>query len=141
MHKWGRADAVWGRLSRHPNPHRMVAVAGCARPSAALHATSAVTRRGWRHGAWCCLDVACSAQLSSLVRGYTPRDPTCTALYGLVAEQRATFASVAYEEGGAPAFVNDAFERFLRCGVLAYGFARCRLATRVRSRSAWASAP
>jgi hypothetical protein len=42
----------------------------------------------------------------------------------LVAEQRATFSAVTDEEGGAPSFVHDAFERFLRCGVLACGFAR-----------------
>jgi hypothetical protein len=68
--------------------------------------------------------MACSAALSSLGSGYTPRDPVRTALYGLVAEQRATFAKVTCDEGGAPSFVHDAFERFLRCGVLAHGFAR-----------------
>jgi hypothetical protein len=37
-----------------------------------------------------------------------------TVLYGLVAEQRATFAKVTRDEGGAPSFVDDSFERFLR---------------------------
>jgi len=55
---------------------------------------------------------------------YRPRDPTRTALYGLVAEQRATFAQVAAAQGGVPSFVSDSFDRFLRCGVLAHGFAR-----------------
>ncbi len=57
-------------------------------------------------------------------RAYTPRDPTRTALYRLVADQRATFAKVTAEQGHVPSFVNDSFERFLRCGVLACGFAR-----------------
>jgi hypothetical protein len=55
---------------------------------------------------------------------YAPRDPTKTVLYSLVAEQRATFAKVTSDAGGAPSFVNESFERFLRCGVLAHGFAR-----------------
>lgn len=33
---------------------------------------------------------------------YVPRDPTKTVLYGLVAEQRATYAKVTRDEGGAP---------------------------------------
>ncbi|MEY4509270.1 MAG: hypothetical protein RLZZ450_1392, partial [Pseudomonadota bacterium] len=55
---------------------------------------------------------------------YRPRDPSATVLYTLVAEQRATFASAATEAGGVPSFVDESFERFLRCGVLAHGFAR-----------------
>ena len=68
--------------------------------------------------------MACAAQLASIPGGYRPRDPTRTALYSLVAEQRATFAQVADAEGGVPSFVSDSFDRFLRCGVLAHGFAR-----------------
>jgi hypothetical protein len=56
--------------------------------------------------------------------GYAQRDPTRTALYRLVAEQHATFAQVACGDGGVPAFVSEALARFLRCGVLAHGFAR-----------------
>jgi len=56
--------------------------------------------------------------------GCVPRDPTQTALYGLVADQRATFAKVTSDVGGAPSFVDESFARFLRCGVLAHGFAR-----------------
>jgi hypothetical protein len=62
--------------------------------------------------------LACSAQQRAPVR-YVPRDPTKTVLYGLVAAQRATFAKVTSEEGGAPSFVDESFKRFLRCGVLA----------------------
>jgi Putative transposase/Transposase zinc-binding domain len=57
-------------------------------------------------------------------RGYVPRDPTETALYGLVRDQLATFRAVTAEQGGAPDFVLEGFARFLRCGVLAHGFAR-----------------
>ncbi len=39
-------------------------------------------------------------------------------------EHRATFAQVADADGGVPSFVNEAFKRFLCCGVLAHGFAR-----------------
>ncbi len=63
------------------------------------------------------------APLCSLQR-YVPREPTSTALYQLVSEQRATFAQVADADGGVPSFVSDSFERFLRCGVLGHGFAR-----------------
>jgi hypothetical protein len=59
---------------------------------------------------------------------YVPRDPARTALHGLVREQRATFTRVACGEGGTPSFVNESFERFLRCGVLAHGFARFQCA-------------
>ena len=55
---------------------------------------------------------------------YVPRDPTRTALYALVSEHHATFRAVAGDAGGVPSFVNEAFENFLRCGVLAHGFAR-----------------
>jgi len=68
--------------------------------------------------------MACAAPLASIPGGYRPRDPTRTALYGLVAEQRATFSQVVDAAGGVPSFVSDSFDRFLRCGVLAHGFAR-----------------
>jgi DNA-directed RNA polymerase subunit RPC12/RpoP len=52
------------------------------------------------------------------------RDPASSALYHLVASQRATFARVTDQAGGAPAFVDAAFARYLRCGILSQGFAR-----------------
>ena len=55
---------------------------------------------------------------------YATRDPTKTVLYELIAEHRATFAKVASDAGGAPSFVDESVGRFLRCGVLAHGFAR-----------------
>ncbi len=42
----------------------------------------------------------------------------------VVARHRATFTKVASEAGGLPRFVSDSFDRFLRCGILAHGFAR-----------------
>jgi hypothetical protein len=41
-----------------------------------------------------------------------------------VASQRATFARVTDQAGGAPAFVDAAFARYLCCGILSQGFAR-----------------
>jgi hypothetical protein len=70
-----------------------------------------------------CFVLACSAH-EAAPRAYLPRDPTRTALYRLVADQRATFTQVTAEQGHVPSFVNESCERFLRCGVLAYGFAR-----------------
>jgi hypothetical protein len=71
------------------------------------------------------LVLACSAHEPPPL-AYTPRDPTRTALYRLVADQRATFAKVTAEQGHVPSFVNESFERFLRCGGLACGFAHYR---------------
>jgi hypothetical protein len=67
--------------------------------------------------------LACSAPEPAPC-AYTPRDPTESALYRLVADQRATFAQVTAEQGHVPSFVNESFERFLRCGLPACGFAR-----------------
>jgi hypothetical protein len=61
---------------------------------------------------------------SSSPQHYRPRDAPASALYMLVAEQRSTFARAASTAGGAPSFVDESFGRFLRCGVLAHGFAR-----------------
>ncbi len=66
--------------------------------------------------------MACAA--STLANGYRPRESSGSALYQLVADQRATFERVAAEAGGVPAFVHESFARFVRCGVLAFGFAR-----------------
>ncbi len=67
--------------------------------------------------------LASPAPLCSLQR-YVPREPTKTVLYELVSENRATFAQLGSDAGGVPSFVSDSFDRFLRCGVLAHGFAR-----------------
>jgi Transposase zinc-binding domain len=64
----------------------------------------------------------CSA--TAPANGYRPREPSGSALYQLVADQRATFERVAAEAGGVPTFVHESFARLVRCGVLAFGFAR-----------------
>src|SRR5262249_40430524 len=60
---------------------------------------------------------------------YTPRSPTTGVLYGVVRGHLADFlATVAARTGGdgLPSFVVGGVRKFLRCGVLADGFARCR---------------
>jgi hypothetical protein len=60
---------------------------------------------------------------------YTPRSPTTGVLYGVVRAHLTDFlaAVTARTDGvGLPAFVIGEFRKFLRCGVLAHGFARVR---------------
>ncbi len=62
---------------------------------------------------------------------YVPRSPATGVLYGVVREHWQDFAAEvrARTDGvGLPAFVTAEFRRFLRCGVLAHGFARVRCA-------------
>jgi hypothetical protein len=58
---------------------------------------------------------------------YAPRSPTTGVLYGVVRSHLTDFlATVAARTDGAgvPSFVTAEFRKFLRCGVLAHGFAR-----------------
>ena len=58
-----------------------------------------------------------------------PRTPTTGVLYGVVRAHLAEFVATldARTDGiGLPPFVRAEFEKFLRCGVLAHGFARVR---------------
>jgi hypothetical protein len=60
---------------------------------------------------------------------YVPRTPTAGVLYGVVRDHLAPFVATldARTDGaGLPAFVRAEFDKFLRCGVLAHGFARVR---------------
>jgi len=61
---------------------------------------------------------------------YRPRAPARTPLHRLVRDHFATFLDLrsAGEGGGLPLHVIQAFEDYLRCGILAHGFARlhCR---------------
>lgn len=62
---------------------------------------------------------------------YVPRSPTTSVLYGVVrANLSALVAAVEAETDGVglPGFVVNEFRKFLRCGVLSYGFARVRCA-------------
>src|SRR5712691_4975177 len=60
---------------------------------------------------------------------YVPRSPTTGVLYGLVRAHLTEFLAAvdAQSDGsGLPGFVVNEFRKFLRCGVLAHGFARVR---------------
>ncbi len=58
---------------------------------------------------------------------YVPRSPPTSVLYGIVRAYLAGFlAAVAAESDQPPGFVVREFRKFLRCGVLAHGFARVR---------------
>ena len=60
---------------------------------------------------------------------YVPRTPTTGVLYGLVRAHLGKFVAAieARTDGiGLPSFVRAEFQKFLRCGVLAHGFARVR---------------
>ena len=60
---------------------------------------------------------------------YVPRSPTTGVLYGVVRTHLADFLAAVdarTDVAGLPAFVVAEFRKFLRCGVLAHGFARVR---------------
>ena len=58
---------------------------------------------------------------------YVPRSPTTGVLYGVVRTHLAAFlGDVDARTDGLPPFVVNEFRKFLRCGVLAHGFARVR---------------
>ena len=61
---------------------------------------------------------------------YRPRRPTTTPLYPVVQHHLETFLARAEEEDptgwGVPSFVERDFRAYLRCGILAHGFARAR---------------
>jgi len=63
-----------------------------------------------------------------LPSSYRRREPEGTVLHAAVREHLATFLVEAEERSptglGMPRFVREEFERYLRCGILAHGFAR-----------------
>ncbi len=63
-------------------------------------------------------------------RVFARHDPTQTSLHGLVAKHLETFVAFASERSGKvlPRYVVEEFRAYLRCGVLAHGFARARCA-------------
>ena len=66
----------------------------------------------------------------SLPSGYAPRLGECSPLHRAVRDSVETFLADARERSehgfGVPRFVEEELRGFLRCGVLAYGFARVR---------------
>jgi hypothetical protein len=57
---------------------------------------------------------------------YRRHEPEKTVLYRVVQEHLETFLRAAELRGGLPRYVEQSFRRFLRCGILANGFARVR---------------
>src|SRR2546427_12350685 len=65
--------------------------------------------------------------MAPAVATYAPRDPVGTVLFHVIAEHLATFlASLADdpEATGLPAYVQQEFYDYVRCGILAHGFLR-----------------
>jgi len=64
---------------------------------------------------------------------YRPRRPTATPLYPVVQHHLETFLAQAADSDpmgyGVPTWVEKDFRAYLRCGILAHGFARARLRT------------
>jgi Transposase zinc-binding domain len=65
--------------------------------------------------------------MAPAVATYTPRDPSSTVLYKVIAEHLETFLAsldAAPDATGLPAYVEREFYDYLRCGILAHGFLR-----------------
>ena len=54
--------------------------------------------------------------------GYAPRRPEETDLHRLVTAWWPRFRERSEEAGGLPRFVEETFEHYLRCGLLAHGW-------------------
>src|SRR5947209_8156398 len=65
--------------------------------------------------------------MAPAVATYTPRDPSGTVLYHVIAEHLETFLASLHDDPeaqGLPAYVQWEFYDYLRCGILAHGFLR-----------------
>jgi len=65
--------------------------------------------------------------MAPAVATYTPRDPSSTVLYHVIAEHLETFLASFDDDPeatGLPAYVQQEFYDYLRCGILAHGFLR-----------------
>lgn len=72
-------------------------------------------------------DVVTAGEKAYRETAYARRVPENTMLYGVVSEQLRTFIAHAQIRGReVPAFVVRELERYLKCGMLAYGFVRVR---------------
>jgi hypothetical protein len=92
--------------------------------------TSTRTRSSWagQHGGPGPASGATAPTGSSAI--YRPRRPTATPLYPVVQHHLETFLATAAEEDplgdSPPAWVERDFRAYLKCGILAHGFARIR---------------
>src|SRR5262249_62121213 len=65
--------------------------------------------------------------MAPAVPTYTPRDPSQTVLYHVIAEHLETFLASCRDDPeatGFPAYVEREFSDYLRCGILSHGFLR-----------------
>jgi hypothetical protein len=65
--------------------------------------------------------------MAPAIATYTPRDPSQTVLYTVIAEHLETFLASCHDDPdatGLPAYVEREFYDDLRCGILAHGFLR-----------------
>src|SRR5215813_7368482 len=65
--------------------------------------------------------------MAPAIATYTPRDPSHTVLYTVIAEHLETFLASLNDDPnatGLPAYVQQEFYDYLRCGILAHGFLR-----------------
>ena len=65
--------------------------------------------------------------MAPAIATYTPRDPSQTVLYHVIAEHLETFLASCHDDPeatGFPAYVEREFYDYLRCGILAHGFLR-----------------
>ncbi|MBW2404333.1 MAG: transposase zinc-binding domain-containing protein [Deltaproteobacteria bacterium] len=75
------------------------------------------------------MGIHAAAASDEIPRSYVRRTPERGVLHRVVREHLRTFLwelDRDHEERGAPLFVKREFQRFVRCGVLAHGFARFR---------------
>jgi len=66
--------------------------------------------------------------VATLAPAYAPRRPTETVLYGVVLSQLETFLAHTRETYAKPLprYVEHEFRSYLKCGVFAHGFVKCR---------------
>src|SRR5712671_4797714 len=67
------------------------------------------------------------ARMAPAIATHTPRDPSSTVLYHVIAEHLETFLAACHDDPeatGFPAYVEREFYDYLRCGILAHGFLR-----------------
>jgi hypothetical protein len=91
--------------------------------------TPAPTRTGWAVPRGHFPRPPAPPRPDGLAAVYRRRDPTATPLYPLVQHHLETFLAetAAADDGdGIPQWVEDDFRAYLRCGILAHGFARIR---------------